>query len=77
MVTPYQGTRCQVSTSIRDHRTGACWRGSTRRIQSATERCGRTLLLVAWDHSLAASYVFPEDILVLDEAPALTSDEDP
>lgn len=53
-------------TNIRDYRSGACLRGCTGRIQSYTESCGRTLLLVAWDHGAAASYVFPEDIVLLD-----------
>lgn len=77
MPTLYDGKHCRVVTSIRDYRTGVCLRGCTGRIQSHTESCGHTLLLVAWDHGTAASYVFPEDILVLDEAPAATSGEEP
>lgn len=76
MVSQYQGKRCRVVTSIRDYRTGACVRGCTGRIQSHTESCGRTILLVTWDYGQAASYVFPEDIIMLDEAPALTSGEE-
>lgn len=77
MVSLYRGKRCRVVTSIRDYRTGACVRECTGRIQSHTESCGRTILLVTWDDGKEPSYVFPEDILVLDEAPVPTSGEEP
>ena len=63
--------RCRVVTSIRDYQTGTVLRGWTGTIQSHTESCGRMLLLVQWDNGTSASYVFPEDIEVLDDdAPA-------
>jgi hypothetical protein len=70
MPTPYQGQRCRVVTSIRDYRTGAVMRGWTGVIQSQTESCGHCVLLVHWDHDHSASYVFPEDIVLLDDPPA-------
>jgi hypothetical protein len=77
MPTRYDGKHCRVVTSIRDYRTGACLRGCTGRIQSHTESCGHTILLVAWDHGTAASYVFPEDIVLLDEGPEATPRGEP
>lgn len=71
MATNYHGKRCRVVTNIRDYQTGERLRGYTGIIQSHTESCGHTILLVTWDHGKAASYVFPEDIALLDgtEAP--------
>ena len=77
MPTRYDGKRCRVVTSIRDYRTGACLRGNTGLIQSHTESCGHTILLMAWDHGTAASYVFPEDIVLLDEGPEATPRGEP
>ena len=70
MTTAYQGQRCRVVTSIRDYQTGAVMRGWTGEIQSQTESCGHCVLLVYWDNGHAASYVFPEDIVLLDDPPA-------
>ena len=67
MATPYHGKHCRVVTSMRDYRTGEVLRGWKGVIQSQTESCGHTLLLVAWENGKATSYVFPEDIELLDE----------
>ena len=69
MTTTYLSKRCRVVTSIRDYQTGAVMRGWTGVIQSQTESCGRLVLLVYWDHSHTASYVFPDDIVLLDDPP--------
>jgi hypothetical protein len=70
MTTTYLSKRCRVVTSIRDYQTGAVMRGWTGVIQSQTESCGRLVLLVHWDHSHTANYVFPDDIVLLDDPPA-------
>jgi len=67
MTTMHIDKRCRVVTDIRDYQTGEALRGWTGSIQSHTESCGRMLLLVQWDNGKAASYVFPEDIEVLDD----------
>ena len=70
MTTTSQGKRCRVVTSMRNYQTGAVMRGWTGVIQSQTESCGHCVLLVHWDNGHAASYVFPEDIVLLDNPPA-------
>ena len=72
MTTMYIDKRCRVVTSIRDYQTGTVLRGWTGTIQALTESCGRMLLLVQWDNGKAASYVFPEDIELLDNDPTAT-----
>ena len=67
MTTAYVSKRCRVATSIRDYQTGAVMRGWTGVIQSQTESCGHLMLLVHWDHGPTASYVFPDDIALLDD----------
>jgi hypothetical protein len=69
MATAYLNKRCRVVTNIRDYHTGAIMRGWTGVIQSQTESCGRLVLLVYWEHGLTASYVFPDDIVLLDDPP--------
>jgi hypothetical protein len=69
MTTGYLSKRCRVVTSIRDYQTGAIMRGWTGMIQSQTASCGRLVLLVRWDHRHTASYVFPDDIVLLDDPP--------
>lgn len=66
----YINKRCRVVTSIRDYQTGACMRGWTGVIRSQTESCGHLVCLVSWDHAHTPSYVFPDDIELLDEPPA-------
>jgi len=69
MATAYLSKHCRVVTSLRDYQTGAIMCGWTGVIQSQTESCGRLVLLVHWDHSHTASYVFPDDIVLLDDPP--------
>ena len=70
MSTAYLSKRCRVVTSIRNYQTGAVMRGWTGVIQSQTESCGHLVLLVHWDNGHDASYVFPDDIALLDDSPA-------
>lgn len=69
MTTAHVSKRCRVVTSIRDYQTGAVMRGWTGVIQSQTESCGHLVLLVHWDNGHTASYVFPDDIVLLDDLP--------
>ncbi len=69
MATAYLNKRCRVVMNIRDYHTGELMRAWTGVIQSQTESCGHLLLLVHWDQSHTASYVFPDDIVLLDDPP--------
>lgn len=68
MTTRYLGQCCRVITPAREPRTGAPLYGRTGIIRSQTENLGRTLLLVAWDHTTTVSYVFPGDIELIEDA---------
>lgn len=70
MATTYLSKRCRVVSSIRNYQTGELMRGWTGVIRSQTESCGHLVLLVMWDNGHAASYVFPEDIVLVDDPPA-------